>query len=165
MRPSVSSGPWLRDDPEVNGRRHRTSVPARDKCSVDCVQVVGAGLEMRPGAAPTAEIGVERFVLLVGGMIVSSCGIGKPGLDQHIAKGCSRAIEHATMDANAVALRVRLGDIGAEIVREDIEAGLVRNEADMRIGACGLRGRFLKKFEIIGHDLSFLRDGFRTDLS
>jgi hypothetical protein len=68
-------------------------------------------------------------------MVVASRRIGLPDFDQHVAHRRSRPVENAAFDADALAFRFGTGEHVAEIVLEDIEAGLMWNKADMHVRA------------------------------
>ena len=68
-------------------------------------------------------------------MIVSPGRIRLPGLDQDVLCHVARAIEDSSLDDDALARDIRTGDIAAEIVLEDFKACLLRNQADMHVGA------------------------------
>ena len=54
----------------------------------------------------------------------------------------ARAVENSSLDDDALAGDTGTGDIAAEIVLEDFEACLLRNQADMDVRARRLRRRF-----------------------
>ena len=57
------------------------------------------------GAAPAHEARVQRFFLLIIGMIVAAVAVGLPDFHHGIRHGLPIAVEDLTFDANTLALR------------------------------------------------------------
>ena len=72
-----------------------------------------------------------------------------PDLDQHVAHRRARAVDHAAFDANVLALGLRAGQHVGEVLVEDVEAGLLRREADVDVRSRRLRRRFLHVGELV----------------
>ena len=74
------------------------------------------------------------------GLGVDAGGVGLPDLDQHVLDRRAGAVGDDALDGDPLALGVRAGDVGAELLLEDLEAGGAGREADVDVGAGGLRG-------------------------
>ena len=101
------------------------------------------GLEVGPGAAPAAESGIERRLLLtVRRMVVAAGGVGLP---QPPPVRPSHKLDPMPSNTRP-SMRMRSPRVCGPAIRtwpngclEDVEAGLVRDQADVHVGSGGLR--------------------------
>src|SRR5262249_41989438 len=122
-----------RHDPEIDVRRHG-SVPAtpRHLTGLDGLEGVEAGLEVRAGASPSAQMVVHPLgVVRVSRMPVTPFGFGLPDLDQHAPYWRAGAVDHSALNGNALAARLGTCKHVPEIVLEDLKAGLLWGETDV----------------------------------
>jgi len=87
-------------------------------------------------------------------MVVAARRIGLPDLEQDIAQRRARAVDYPTLDADALALRLRPGEHVGKVLLEDLEAGLLRRKPDVNIRSRGLRGRLFQRRSVRAHDLA-----------
>src|SRR4029077_2902484 len=125
-----------RGEPEIDVRRHApTSLATHHGSRLDRADGIDAGGEIGSRARPSAEAFVEPTLLLVGPMVVTPGRIRLPGLDEHIPCRMAGPVEDAALDGDPLSRDARSHDVAAEVVREDFDARLFRNEADMHVWA------------------------------
>src|ERR1700730_17830565 len=97
-------------------------------------------------------------------MIIAAGRLRLPFLDKDILGHVAASFEDPSLDDDTLTRDIRTGDVAAEIVLEDFEAGLVRNQADMNVRSrCLRRGLWqVGNFKWGRHYLSFPAACFRT---
>ena len=130
---------------------HGPAVATGDDPGLDGIDRVDPRIEVGAGARKSGEVGVERFVLTVGGMIISTGGVRLPSLDQNVADWRPRSVEHVPLDSDPLTRGFRTSDRTSEVLCEDVKACLMWDQADMDIGPSRLRGCFLDVGQSSGH--------------
>ena len=105
------------------------------------VEAPEPGVEVRDHPAPAAEARLDLARAPVRRVGVDAGGVGLPDLDQHVLHRRAGAVEHQPLDPDPLARGVRPGDVGAELLLEDLEPGRAGRQADVDVGPGGLRSR------------------------
>ena len=131
------------DHPQVDVRRHQAAIAADNRARLNGVKAPDAGGEIRAGTPPAAEARVDSFLLLtVVRMVIASCGVGLPDLQQHITDRCSGAVDNPAFNGDPLPGGIRGGEDRAKVFLKNMKARGVRRQTDMNIGSRRLRGGF-----------------------
>src|SRR6478735_6983152 len=100
------------------GRHRLAALAARHASRLDGSDRVKSSDEVGPGPRPSAKAAIERFVLRVRWMIVSTGGVRLPCFHQHVLGHVARTVKNPSLNGDALAGDIATGDIAAEIIRE-----------------------------------------------
>jgi hypothetical protein len=103
---------------------------------LDGVESPFAGVEIGDHTAPAAKPVLDRAAAF--GMGIMAVGVGLPGLEQHILDRAAGAVDDHALDADALSLGIRAGDVPAQLLLVDVETGRAGGKADMDVRSGGL---------------------------